>query len=165
MDLLDLMLDHDHWATRQLLDACSGLTEEQLDAEFNVGHRTLRETFGHMIFNIPFWTAFLNGQSTDGVISTDNQPDDRSRSALIEHHEKSYPLFALAARQLRDTGRLGETFTDHWNVRHSFGGTILMVIEHNEGHRFEVQHILHRLGLKNVPEVDLGVWDYKLHNE
>src|SRR5687768_14348683 len=56
LDLLDLLLDHDRWATAQLLEASCGLSDDDLDREFDIGHRTLRETFGHMIFNVPFWT-------------------------------------------------------------------------------------------------------------
>jgi uncharacterized damage-inducible protein DinB len=164
MELLDLMLDHDQWATRRLLAVCGGLTEAQMDQAFDIGHRTLRETFGHIIFNVPFWTAFLAGETGDGGYSADAQPEDRSVAALNEHHERSYAAFAAAARRLRDEGRLGETFVDHWKVRKSFGGTILMVVEHNEGHRTEVLHMLERLGVADLPEVDLGVWEYTLLN-
>jgi uncharacterized damage-inducible protein DinB len=164
MDLLDLLLDHDRWATARLLEVSGGLTDAQLDQEFDIGHRTLRETFGHMIFNVPFWTAFLAGQPADGGYSADAQPEDRSLAALIEHHERSYTAFATAARRLRDEQRLGETFVDHYAVRKSYGGTILMVAEHNEGHRFEALHILQRLGVPDLPEVDLGVWEYMLLN-
>lgn len=164
MDLLDLLLDHDRWATRCLLDACGGLTDAQLDQPFDIGHRTVRETFSHIIFNVPFWTAFLAGQPAEGGYSADAQPDDRSLAALADHHERSYAAFASVARRLREEGRLGDTFTDHYNVRKSFGGTILMVIEHNAEHRTEILHMLHRLGVPDPPEVDLGVWDYMLHN-
>jgi uncharacterized damage-inducible protein DinB len=164
MDLLDLLLDHDQWATRTLLDAGGGLTAAQWDQEFDVGHRTLRATFGHMIFNVPFWAAFLAGHPADGGYSADTQPDDRSPAALVDWHERGYAAFATVARRLRDEGRLGETFLDHYAVRKSCGGTILMVVEHNTEHRTEVLHILQRLGASNPPEVDLGVWDYRLHN-
>lgn len=164
MNLLDLLLDHDHWATRCLLDVSVGLTDAQLDQPFDIGNRTLRATFGHMIFNVPFWTAFLAGQSADGGCSADAQPDDRSLAALIDHHERSYAAFSAVARRLRDGRRLEETFVDHYAVRKSFGGTILMVVEHNEGHRVEALHILARLGVPDLPEVDLGVWEYMLLN-
>jgi uncharacterized damage-inducible protein DinB len=141
-----------------------GLTHEQLDQEFDIGHRTVRATFAHMIFNVPFWTAFLTGQPADREFSADAQPDDRSLPALIDHHERSYAAFASIARRLRDEQRLEETYVDHYDVRKSFGGTILMVVEHNEGHRTEVLHMLNRLGVPEPPEVDLGVWDYLLHN-
>ena len=164
MDLLDLLLDHDHWATARLLEASVGLTDAQLDREFDIGHRTFRETFGHMIFNVPFWTRFLTGQPADGGYSSDAQPDDRSLAALTGHHERSYAAFATAARRLRDEGRLEETFVDHYAVRKSLGGTILMVVEHNVEHRAEALHILGRLSVPNLPEVDLGVWEYLLLN-
>lgn len=164
MDLLDLLLDHDHWATRQLLDVCAGLDDATMDRPFDIGHRTLRETFGHMLFNLPFWSAFLAGQSPEGGSSADNQPVERTAAALIDHHERDYAAFARIARQLRDEGRLGTTFTDHYGVRKSAGGTILMVIEHNAEHRTEVLHMLQRLDVPDLPEVDLGVWDYFLHN-
>ena len=49
MDLLDRLLEHDHWATAQLLDLSRHLSDAQLDQEFDIGHRTLRDTFEHMI--------------------------------------------------------------------------------------------------------------------
>jgi uncharacterized damage-inducible protein DinB len=164
MDLLDLLLDHDQWATATLLAASAGLTDAQLDREFDLGHRTLRETFGHIIFNVPFWTAFLAGEPAGEGWSADAQPADRSVAALGAHHERGYAAFAAVARRLRDAGRLGETFADHYGVRKSCGGTILMVIEHDAEHRTEVLHILERLGVPDLPEVDLGVWDYLLYN-
>ena len=164
MDLLDLLLDHDRWATRRLLDVSASLTDAQLDQEFDIGHRTVRETFGHMIVTVPFWTAFLAGHPAAGGYSADAQPDDRSPAALIDHHERSYAAFADAARRLRDEQRLEEAFVDHYGVRKSFGGTILMVVEHNAEHRTEALHILERLGVPDLPEVDLGVWDYMLLN-
>lgn len=164
MDLLDVMLDHDRWATATLLDASRGLTDAQLDQEFDIGHRTLRATFGHMIFNVPFWTAFLEGHDPDGF-SADEQPEDRSVAALTEHHERLLAALATVARRIRDEERFAQTYIDHYLVKKSFGGTILTVIEHNVEHRSEVSHILARLGVSPVPEVDLGVWDYELHNK
>jgi uncharacterized damage-inducible protein DinB len=158
MDLLDLLLDHDHWATARLLAVSGGLTAAQLDQEFDIGHRTLRATFAHMISNVPFWTAFLAGQPADA------QGDDRSLAALSDCHERSYAAFATVARRLRDEQRLDETYGDHYAVRKSCGGTILMVVEHDAEHRTEVLHILERLGVPDLPEVDLGVWDYLLQN-
>lgn len=164
MELLDLMLDHDRWATLQLLEASGGLSDAQLDQPFDIGHRTLRETLAHMIFNVPFWTAFLTGRPAEDGYSADVQPEDRSLAALIGYHERGYQAFADAARRLRDENRLFDTYADHYGVRKSFGGTVLMVIEHNVEHRSEILHMLARLGVPDLPEVDYGVWDYRLHN-
>ncbi|HWB09145.1 MAG TPA: hypothetical protein VG826_07975 [Pirellulales bacterium] len=39
MDLLDRLLGHDAWTTRRLPSCCQGLSDEQLDHEFDIGHR------------------------------------------------------------------------------------------------------------------------------
>jgi uncharacterized damage-inducible protein DinB len=158
MDLLDRLLEHDRWATDQLLELSRGLTDAQLDEPFDIGHRTLRTTFEHMIINVEFWTGLMTGQPVDG------QPDDRSLAGLSDHHERSYATFATLARQLRDEQRLDDTFIDHYDARKSFGGTIIHVVLHNAEHRTEALHILERLGLPEVPEVDPGLWDYQMHN-
>jgi uncharacterized damage-inducible protein DinB len=164
MDLLDLLLDHDRWATRRLPDVSAGLTDAQLDQPFDIGHRTLRVTFAHLIFNVPFWTAFLTGRPADSGYSADAQPDDRSLAGLVDHCERACAAFASVARRVRDEGRLVETYVDHYVVRKSYGGTIPIVVEHNVEHRTEVLHLLARLGVPDLPGVDLGVWDYLLHN-
>ena len=158
MDLLDRLLQHDDWATTQLLELSRGLSEAQLDQEFDIGHRSLRTTFGHMMVNVGFWTALMTGQPVD------TEREDRSLAALIEHHERSYAAFAAVARQFRDEQRLDGTYVDHYDARKSFGGTILHVVLHNAEHRTEALHILERLGMPDVPEVDHGLWDYELLN-
>ena len=158
MDLLDRLLEHDHWATAQLLDLSRHLTDAQLDQEFDIGHRTLRDTFEHVIFNIAFWTALMTEQPVG------EQRDDRSMPALIDRHERSYATFASRARQVRDEQRLEDTYIDHYYARKSFGGTILHVVLHNAEHRTEALHILERLRVPGLPEVDHGLWDYELLN-
>lgn len=158
MDLLDRLLEHDHWATAQLLDLSRGLTDGQLDQEFDIGHRTLRDTFEHVIFNIAFWTALMTEQPVP------EERDDRSVTALIDRHERSYAAFASLARQFRDEQGLEDTYIDHYDARKSFGGTILHVVLHNAEHRTEALHILERLRVPDLPEVDHGLWDYELLN-
>ena len=136
----------------------SQLTDAQLDQEFDIGHRTLRETFEHMIVNIAFWTALMTEQPVPA------ESEDHSVAALIDRHERFHATFATLARQFRDQQRLDETFIDHYDVRKSFGGTILHVVLHNAEHRTEAVHILERLEVPDVPEVDLGLWDYMLLN-
>ena len=60
MDLLDRLLGHDAWTTRQLLLRCRGLTDEQLDRRFDIGHETLRGTLVHIIGNLEVWTDLLH---------------------------------------------------------------------------------------------------------
>ena len=158
MDLLDRLLGHDHWATSQLLELSRDLTDAQLDQEFDIGHRSVRGTFEHMIVNIAFWTALMTEQPAD------EERNERSLAALIDRHESFYATFAALARRLRDEQCLDDTFIDHYDARKSFGGTILHVVLHNAEHRTEAVHILTRLGVPGPPEVDHGLWDYEMLN-
>jgi uncharacterized damage-inducible protein DinB len=160
MDLIDRLLDFDHWAMLELLAASGRLSDAQLDQEFDIGHRTVQATFEHIIWNIPFWTGLMTGNPVP------EEPEERGLSIaeLTALYEETFATFAALARQLRDEDRLDETYIDHWNVKKSMSGTILVVILHAAEHRTEVIHMLTRLGVENVPEVDLGARDYELLN-
>jgi uncharacterized damage-inducible protein DinB len=157
MDLLDRMLGHDRWTTALLLELSQDLTEEQLDRSFDIGHRTLRLTFGHMISAVGFWTAAMTGRPEE------MREDERSLSVLIAEHERFYAAFAALARRMRDEGRLDETFVDWYGWPKSIGGTILNVPLHNERHRGDVLHILQRLGVSGLPDGDPQEWEYAIN--
>jgi uncharacterized damage-inducible protein DinB len=108
-----------------------------------------------MIFNVEFWTGLMAGQPVDV------QRDDRSLAALIDRHKRSYAAFATHAHRVRDEQRLEDTFVDHFDTRMTFGGAIIHVVLHNAEHRSEALHILERLGVPDLPEVDHGLWDFK----
>ncbi len=158
MDVLDRLLDHDRWATDLLLDLSRNLTDAQLDEPFDIGHRTLRATFAHMIHNVGSWTAGISSQK-------DYPPpvDDSSVEALIERHNETFDAFAAFTRQIRDAGRMDDTFEFPSGGSMTYGGAILHVILHDEDHRTEALHILQRLRGPDLPEieVDHGLWDFK----
>ena len=139
----------------QLLNVSRGLTDAQLDQEFDIGHRTLRATFGHMVSNVEFWTASMVGQRGDA------REDDHSLAALTDRHERSYAAFAALARRVRDEQRLDDTFIDSFGEPMTFGGAILHVMLHDAEHRTEWLHILARLGVSDLPEIDHALWDLK----
>jgi uncharacterized damage-inducible protein DinB len=156
MDLLDRQLKHDHWATTQLLERSRELIDAQLDQSFDIGHGTLRETLDHLIFVVDFWTTLMAGQP-----ATWERDAHRSVAELIERHERFYAAFSIAARRARDEQCLDDTFVDHFGGQMTYGGAIVHVILHNAEHRSEVLHILERLGLPDLPEVDHALWDFE----
>jgi uncharacterized damage-inducible protein DinB len=159
MDLLDRMLAYDRWATLQLLDVCRNLSDAQLDQTVDVGHQTLRETFDHMIYTVGFWTGYMTGHPVDHDRTTQNY--DRSIPALIERFEGDHAAYAAACRAALDEQRMDETFIDYYNYPQSYGATILQVPVHNVEHRTEALHILNRLGIPDLPEIDPQVWAHR----
>lgn len=153
MDLLDRQLEHDHWATAKLLEICRGLPDARLDLPFDIGHRTLRDTVVHIIFNIEYWTSAAAGHPVESPVR------ERSIAELAGRYERANAAFAAMARRVRDEGRLDDTGLDRFGENPTLGGMIVQVILHNEGHRNEAVHILDRLGPSDPPELDHALWD------
>ncbi len=158
MNLLDRLLGHDLAATREMLNLCLDLTEAQFDQEFDAGWRTLRRTFDHMISNVEVWTDLMLERPVRR-----NSGQDSVRE-LLARLDSSYAEFAQFARRIENEGRLDDLWTDVLDdppAQKSFGGAIGHVITHNMHHRAEILHMLHRLGLHNLPEGDLMGWDQR----
>jgi uncharacterized damage-inducible protein DinB len=159
VDLLDRLLAHDAWTTRQLLILAQPLTEAQWTQPFDIGHVTLRATLEHMLYNVETWTALMNGEQDPGAQPTF---DGLSPTELLARHDAAMTAFTALAHRIRDAGAWDMLWVDILDdppQEKSYGGAISHVITHNMHHRGEVIHMLHRLGADNVIEGDLLSWE------
>jgi uncharacterized damage-inducible protein DinB len=159
-DLLDRLLGHDSWTTGRILEALATLPDADLDRDFDVGHRTLRETLRHMVGNIEIWTDLMAERTV-----RDGPGEPQTAAALRARFEAAYADFGQLARALRDSGRINDHYPDVLDKpprQKSFGGTILHVITHNHQHRAELLHMLARLGVAGLIEGDVLSWEAAL---
>src|SRR5262245_54776271 len=98
MDLLDRLLGHDAWTTRQLLLLSRDLSDEQLDRHFDIGHETLRETFRHIIGNMEVWTDLIRERPVRSRSGPGSAAD--SIAGLLARLDAVAPDFAGIARQI-----------------------------------------------------------------
>lgn len=164
MDILDRLLRHDVWTTRQLLLRCRELTSEQFDQHFDVGHGSLRETFVHLIHNIEVWTDLMRRQP----VRPELEGYAESVEGLIERLEAGAADFSAFARQMADEGRLDELWVDVLDdppTQKTYGGAIAHVITHSMAHRTEVVHMLQRLHLHDLIEGDVLSWERQAWHE
>jgi hypothetical protein len=85
-----------------------------------------------------------------GAASVYTLPGDSSVAALIERHVASYAAFAALSRQMRDERRLTRpTSTPTTRVSRSRARSSMS--PSMKSSRTEARHILHRLGLPEVP--------------
>lgn len=160
MDLLDRLLGHDAWTTRQLLLRCRGLTDEDLNRRFDIGHETLRGTLVHLIGNMEVWTDLLYERPVRG--GAELLAAARSVDGLIARLDVVAPDFAALARRVRDGGRYDALWTDVLDDPprpKTYGGAIAHLLTHSMHHRGEILHLLHRLGVPDLPEGDVLSWE------
>ena len=161
MDILDRLLGHDSWTTRQLLSRSHGLSDEQLDGRFPIGHASLRATFVHIIRNMEVWTDLI----AERPVRPRPGPEGASIARLIERLDAAAAEFAVVARRLRDEGRLDDLFADMDGpddpdpVMKTFGGAIAHLITHSMHHRAQVLNIMRHLGMTELIEGDLLGWE------
>lgn len=155
MDLLDRLIGHDTWTTRQLLLACQALPDEALDREFEIDHKSLRETFLHMLENVETWTDLMAGREVKERVG-------RTVPELLERLSTASRDFAHLARQVDREGRYDDCFWDTLDkppVQKTFGGAIGHVLTHNMHHRAHLMWLMERIGLTEHIEGDLLGWE------
>lgn len=161
MDLLDKLLEHDSWTTRQLIEICLTLTDDRLDQEFDLGHRSVRKTLDHIIWNIECWTDLLR------EVDVRTHSQERSMQSLSHRFDAAIGEFHTTAHQIANEDRLNEFYLDFLDKpprKKSFGGTILHVVTHNMHHRAHLLYFLRRLGIENLPEGDVLTWEQSMRD-
>ena len=160
MDLLDRLLGHVVWTTRELMREAGGLTEAQLDQVFAIDSRTLRECFKHIVENIEGWNDLLYERPVRGDGWYAAQP--RSLEGLIGRLEAAGTEFAALARRIGREGRWDETYLDVLDKPprpKTFGGTIAHVITHSMHHRAQAMFMMEQLGVREHIEGDALSWE------
>ena len=155
MDLLDRLLAHDTWTTRQLLAACQNLPDEALDRTFDIDHGSIRHTFAHVLDAMEAWTDLMLVRPV-----TDRAGD--SIPALLARLDVIGREFAQLSRMIAREGRYDDCFTDVLDnppVKKTFGGAIGHVLTHNMHHRAQIMYLMERVGLKDHIEGDLLSWE------
>jgi uncharacterized damage-inducible protein DinB len=160
IDLLDHLLGHDAWTTRQLLTLCLELTDQQLDREFDIGHKTVRTTFLHIIHNMETWCDVMVGKPPEVAPVVGRQ--ERSVPALIDRLDRASADLKETARSVAQRDAWDDTFLDTFEnpaERKTYGASIAHIVTHSMHHRAQVLYMLRCLNLKGLPEGDVFTWE------
>lgn len=155
MDLLDRLLGHDAWTTRKLLDICGSLSDEQLDREFDLGHRTLRATLNHIIRNVELWSSLM------AEVKVEAQ-SDQTIVGMVHRLDVAHGRLRKLARRVADANAWDKTWTDHLDNPprdKSYGNGIAHIITHSMHHRSQLLYMLRLSGITNLPEGDVFSWE------
>lgn len=171
MTLLDRLLAHDAYSTRQLLDLSADLSDAQLDRQFDVGHRSLRATFHHLIRNMEIWSALMADQRAGrppGHSLPDNAEKqtrtDQTVPAFTRRLDAAAARLASVAHDIKDNNAWDDLWTDHLDDpprQKTYGAAIAHVITHSHHHRAQLLYLLRLSGVSPLPEGDVFSWENK----
>src|SRR5436189_1028580 len=60
---INILITHDRWATRQILDACERLTRDEFHRRFPIGPGSLHDTTTHIVGSMRRWVDFLSNKT------------------------------------------------------------------------------------------------------
>jgi uncharacterized damage-inducible protein DinB len=156
MTILERLLRHDAWTTRSLLELSRELSDAELDREFDIGHRSLRRTFVHIVANMECWCDLMTGkpQRQNGQMNTIARLMDRLDIVAAE-------LLSLGNSVVSEN-REEDFFTDYLDQppkRKPLGAGLVHIATHGMHHRSQCLYIMRQLGVKELIEGDALSWE------
>jgi len=161
MDILDRYLGYEAWTLRYFIGRCREVSSAQLHQQFDIGHGTVHDTLAHVIGNLETWTDLMRERPVRRL------PPAETTDGYLHRFDAAMGDFADCARGLVAEGRLDDTYMDVLDnppTSKTFGGTLLHVLTHTTVHRWEIQHMLQRLGLDDLIEGDALGWEWRLQH-
>ncbi|HEU4750624.1 MAG TPA: DinB family protein [Acidimicrobiia bacterium] len=143
---------HNRWANRLMMEACRGLSDEQLDTTVNGTYGTIRDTITHLVRAESGYAFRLIGG--DRIFGREEPFPGVDRS--IEVLEQTGAALEKVAADL-DPKRIIEIVTDEATTQIPGFVILLQAVNHATDHRSHIATILTQLG-HEPPELDL--WSY-----
>jgi uncharacterized damage-inducible protein DinB len=161
MTILDRLLGHDAWTTRQLLLRCVALPDEDLNRFYDIGNRSLIGTFDHIVSTMETHMDLMVGRLTEEHYNkTRPFRGDVSIFGMLKRLSViAQELSVFAARVVREGREDDMVINPNNGNRRSLGGVIAHLITHSMHHRAQILYILDQIGVPNVLEGDLLGWE------
>jgi uncharacterized damage-inducible protein DinB len=151
-NILEKIFEHNNWANLQIIQACSALSDEQLDVEpLSATKGSIRQTLWHFVASQQGYLSLLTGKDYRSSWQAPPAFDELQEAASISGDE----LLVLARDALsphlkRQIQTRDGYLTEPWVV-------MLQVINHATEHREQIKSMLSSLG---VTPPDIDGWSY-----
>lgn len=155
--LMKRALQHDAWATRTLLQIADRLSHEQFHRDMDIGHRTIGQTFSHIVRNMECWTDLMLG-----VDVRPRPTDEPTVETLLSRMDAILPQLLTLAETITHQSRMNECFVDQLDSPprfKSYGATFLHLVTHGAHHRAQLLYMMRRIGIQELPECDSLAWE------
>ncbi|WP_417392115.1 DinB family protein [Gimesia sp.] len=155
MDLLDRLQGHDAWTTQQLLEICATLSDEQLDREFDIGHRSLRATLLHTIRNMEIWSTLMAAEPIE-------PQTDQSIAGLLQRLTVAATRLEMIGKQVAAEQAWDDVWLDVLDDpprEKTYGTALAHIITHSMHHRAQLLYLLRLSGVDSLPEGDVFSWE------
>ena len=152
-DSLTILLAHNKWATRNIIEACAKLSHEQFHQRFEMGPGSLHDTVTHLLAAMRVWGDMLAGrEQRPRLEGTERSTDELLKlldeiSADMAASAKAHAVDGLVTR-IRD----GKSYT------FTRGAVLTHVTTHGMHHRAQCLNMLRHVGVQPLPLSSVAEW-------
>ena len=154
-DLTAVLVKHDAWATRQILQACERMPLDQFAQPFDMGPGSLRATLTHIISAMRRWTDVLAKRPPRPRL--DQNGVAYSPAELLQLLDEAAGEFASIAR----SHPMDETVTHTLQGKQftfTRAAVVAQVTTHAMHHRAQCLNMLRQLGVSPLPISSVAEW-------
>ncbi|MCE2883256.1 MAG: DinB family protein [Planctomycetaceae bacterium] len=163
-DPLWMSLEHNAWATREVLRACAALDDEAWHRRFEIGPGSLHDTLTHIVGAMFRWADRIDGPPR-AVRPSIEDGSRRTPAELLALLDLAAADLAASATRARSRGlsTMLEVTLGGTPYCFSLGAMLMHVATHGVHHRAQCLNMLRRLGVQGVsdrlPDIDLLEWE------
>lgn len=150
---IDILLTHNRWATRNILECCATLRVEQFHQRYEIGPGSLHDTVRHILVAMVAWGDILAGREQRSYQLSKNCTPQELLSLLdkisddLQVSAKAHPYDEMVS------GSLG---SKHYSIPR--GGVLTHVTTHGMHHRAQCLNLLRQLGVDPLPPSSVVEW-------
>lgn len=164
-DPIDILIEHNTWSMRQILERCAGLTEEQLHRTFEIGLGSVHDTVQHIVAADRWWTDRVGEREPRPFIEpATNRMTVPELKAFFEEADRDLrDVFGKATRE----NRLGDVLISRKppGKRFTKAAAIVHTRTHAMYHRAQIVNMLRHLQPdKPALEMDATTWQIETEN-
>ena len=161
-DLLDRLLRHNAWATRQLIEGARSLSPEQYICRLNIGPGSVHDTLRHIISVMFGWADSIADRSRRPSLGADGEGPVRSVDELLGLLDDAAKELEKTARMIVNEKRIDEMMSVTYEGRtweFTRGTALAHVITHGMHHRAQVFNMMRQLGMPVDIDGDVIEWE------
>jgi uncharacterized damage-inducible protein DinB len=162
--LIQVLFAYDAWANRQLLAACRTVSQEQFEAELNIGPGSLSATIAHLISAMFFFADRLNREAPRPRWNQDTRQTPDTLALILEQAIQELQLAVtntLTAHDLTDILNWTDTDLEVGDPvdQITYAIALAQIVDHGIHHRTQAMAMLQQLGVEATTDWHPFEWD------
>jgi uncharacterized damage-inducible protein DinB len=146
---------YNNWANLKLIDACTGLTAEQLASRGPGAYGSIYETLVHIVRAEAGYLRLMTGVRTPPPFAWDSHP---SLAELRPYAEQIGSALLATAGHMQLSAVINDEYQGQ-PLHYKALTVLIQIVNHGVEHRTNVTTILAQLGL---PHPDIDGWEYMM---